>query len=297
MSNETAAKVGGETRVFQGSGGVKLTADVHGDPAHPPVIFLHGGGQTRHSWGDAVERFAKEGFYALTVDLRGHSDSSWSPDGSYRLESFVADLRELLTQLPNVGAANAKLPALIGASLGGVTSLMAVGIAEKPIASALVLVDVVPKMNANGAQRIGDFMRANPEGFATIEAAADAVSAYMPHRPRPKDISGLKKNLRLKEDGRYYWHWDPRFIIRKSDITPLQAREAMDAAARNVRIPTLLVKGSLSEIVDEAGVEEFRQMIPTAEIVDIQGAGHMVAGDDNNAFDSAALEFLKRHPA
>jgi pimeloyl-ACP methyl ester carboxylesterase len=285
----------GETKVFQGADGIHLTADVHGDPANPPVVFLHGGGQTRHSWGDAAERFAAEGFYALTVDLRGHSDSGWAPDGNYQIEGFVADLRALLTQLPNAGSPTAKLPALVGASLGGVTSLLAVGTAEKPIASALVLVDVVPKINPAGAQRIGNFMTGNPDGFATIEAAADAVSAYMPHRPRPKDISGLKKNLRLHDNGRYYWHWDPKFIIRKADISPLQARTSMDDAARNVRIPTLLVKGSLSEIVDEAGVEEFRQMIPAGEVVDIKGAGHMVAGDDNNAFDTAALEFLKRH--
>ncbi|EEF27347.1 valacyclovir hydrolase, putative [Ricinus communis] len=145
--------------------------------------------------------------------------------------------------------------------------------------------------------KIGGFMSANPDGFTSIEAAADAVSAYMPHRPRPKDVSGLKKNLRFR-DGRYYWHWDPKFISgdnHPKDYSPQQARELMEAVARNISIPTLLVKGSLSEIVDEAGVEEFRQVIPAAEVVDVQGAGHMVAGDKNNAFDNAVLEFLQRH--
>lgn len=279
----------GTTRTFAGASGVTLTADVHGDPAHPPVLFLHGGGQTRHAWGDAAERFAAEGYFTVTLDLRGHGDSGWAPDGNYEMEGFVGDLRAVIEQLPGPW-----LPALVGASLGGVTSLLTVGRAEKPVARALVLVDIVPKINLEGGMKIRDFMRGNPDGFASIEEAADAVAAYMPHRPRPKDVSGLNKNLRLR-DGRYYWHWDPKFIFRDNDINPLQSREYMDQAARNIRIPTLLVKGSLSEIVDDAGVEEFRQVMPEAEVVDVQGAGHMVAGDKNNAFDNAVLEFLKRH--
>lgn len=280
----------GETRTFQGSGGVALTADVHGDPARPAVVFLHGGGQTRHAWGDAAERFATECLYTVTLDLRGHGDSGWAPNGDYAITRFVEDLLSVLEQLPP----NPVLPALVGASLGGVTSLLTVGTTQRPIARALVLVDIVPKINPEGAQRIHGFMSANPDGFATIEEAADAVSAYLPHRPRPKDVSGLKKNLRLR-DGRYYWHWDPKFIFRERDIGPLQSREQMDNAARNVQIPTLLVKGSLSEIVDEQGVEEFRRVLPKGEVVDVQGAGHMVAGDKNNAFDAAVLEFLRRH--
>jgi non-heme chloroperoxidase len=283
------AVMAGATKTFAGSNGVALCADVHGDPSHPPVVFLHGGGQTRHAWGDAAERFADEGYYTLTLDLRGHGDSGWAADANYELSSFVEDLRAVLLQLPGP-----ILPALVGASLGGVTALLTVGRAPSPIARALVLVDIVPRMNPEGAKKIHAFMSGNAAGFASIDEAADAVSAYMPHRPRPKDVSGLKKNLRLR-DGRYYWHWDPKFIFQERDINPLQAQVEMTAAARNIAIPTLLVRGSLSEIVDDAGVEEFRQVLPNAEVVDVHGAGHMVAGDKNNVFDSAVLAFLKRH--
>lgn len=281
--------MGGETRKFRGSNGVEITADVHGDPKNPPVIFMHGGGQTRHAWGDAAERFAGEGYYTLTMDLRGHGDSGWAPDGIYDMEGFIGDLRAMIEQLPNP-----TLPALVGASLGGLTALLAIGNSEKPIARALVLVDIVPKINPDGAKKIHAFMSANPNGFATVEEAADAVSAYMTHRPRPKDVSGLNKNLRLR-DGRYYWHWDPQFIVRDRDIRPMQERPNLEDALSKITIPTLLVKGSLSEIVDEEGVEQFRQALPSAEIVDIKGAGHMVAGDKNNVFDTAVLDFLHRH--
>lgn len=280
-----------ETRKFRGSNGVEIAADVHGDPKNPPVVFLHGGGQTRHAWGDAAKRFAAVGYYTVTMDLRGHGDSDWAPDGIYDMPGFIGDLRAVLEQMPNP-----ILPALVGASLGGVTALLAVANADQPIARALVLVDIVPKINPEGAEKIRVFMSANPNGFASIDEAADAVSAYTPHRPRPKDVSGLKKNLRLR-DGRYYWHWDPKFIFRDRDISPLQDRPNLDEAAAKIIIPTLLVKGSLSDIVDEAGVEEFRETLPSAEVVDVQGAGHMVAGDKNNAFEDAVLEFLRRHDA
>lgn len=281
------------TQHFEGSAGLRITADVHGDPARQAVVFLHGGGQTRHAWGDSARRLAAEGYYALTLDLRGHGDSGWAPNGEYDIDDFVADLRAVVQQLPNAGT-DAEMPVLVGASLGGVTSLVAVGTSEEPIASGLVLVDIVPKINPEGVARISGFMRANPRGFTSVEQAADVVAAYLPHRPKPKDISGLQKNLRLHADGRYYWHWDPSFIFREHDISPLQSRSRLDDAARGVRIPTLLVKGGISEIVDDAGVEEFREVMPEAEIVNVRGAGHMVAGDNNNAFHDAVLEFLKR---
>ena len=276
-----------------GARGVKLIADAHGDRDNPAVVFLHGGGQTRHAWGDAAERFAREGFYTLTIDLRGHGDSGWAPDGDYEIESFVADLHRVLASLPGAEGNTLPLPVIVGASLGGVTGLVAIGTAKQAIARGLVLVDIVPRINPEGGAKIANFMRANPDGFASVEEAADAVAAYLPHRPRPKDVSGLKKNLRLGDNGRYYWHWDPKFIFRDRDFDALTSKNMLEAAAQNVHIPTLLVKGSLSEIVDDEGVEAFRRVLPKGEVVDVQGAGHMVAGDKNNAFDDEVLKFLK----
>lgn len=284
------------TLKFTGSEDVTLTADVQGDPSAPPVILLHGGGQTRHAWGEAARRFAQEGFYAITMDLRGHGDSGWSPDGIYEIEHHVADLHCLLQQLPGAENPDVPLPVLVGASMGGVTSLLAVGGSSEAIARGLVLVDIVPKINVEGAQRIRAFMSANPEGFASIEEAADVVSSFLPHRPRPKDVSGLQKNLRRRDDGRYYWHWDPRMMDQTRLFNADAVRQKMLAAARAVRIPALLVKGGASEIVDEEGVNEFQQVIPHSQVVDVKDAAHMVAGDKNSAFNDAVLEFLQGLP-
>jgi non-heme chloroperoxidase len=182
---------------------------------------------------------------------------------------------------------------LIGASMGGLISLAAAGEAREQSVRALVLVDVTPKVDPDGRARIIGFMRDRPDGFTSVEEAADAIAAYLPHRPRPKDLSGLHRNLRLRADGRWYWHWDPRFFAT-FEPDHEAAVERYTAAARNVGVPTLLVRGSKSELVTPDNVKHFREAIPHAEYADVTDAAHMIAGDRNDAFNAVVLEFLGR---
>jgi len=278
----------GVVRRYTGAGGIELAADVGGDPSAPAVVLLHGGGQTRHSWGGAMRELVARGYHVINLDARGHGDSGWAADGDYRLETLAADLRAVMAALPSA-------PALVGASMGGATALYTVGHAPQPITPALVLVDVVPRVEAAGAAKIAAFMRARPDGFASLEEAADAVAAYYPHRPRPKDPSGLMKNLRLREDGRLHWHWDPNFVSHARRAEPPQFADQLLQAARQVGSPALLVRGMQSDIVSESGVEELRRTLPGLEVFDVAGAGHMVAGDRNDAFNRGVIEFLDRH--
>lgn len=270
--------------------GVELVADVYGDESDPPVILLHGGGQTRHAWGKAASVFAAAGRYALSLDLRGHGHSDWSPDGIYGLDRFAADVRVIAADLHS-------LPALVGASLGGLSSLVAIGETDEKVASSLVLVDVAPRVEREGGMKIGNFMRAGMRGFDSLDEAADSVAAFLPHRPRPKDLSGLEKNLRQRGDGRWYWHWDPRFIANQEGVdgqAGLVRHDRLRQAAMGVKVPTLLVRGMLSDIVSDESVRELRELIPHAEVVDVAGAAHMVAGDKNDAFNDAVIEFVRR---
>jgi non-heme chloroperoxidase len=283
-----------KTIYYTGHGKVQLAVDVGGDPAAQGVILLHGGGQTRHSWGKAARDLLAAGYHVLSVDLRGHGESQWAPDGDYSLDAFAGDLRAIAGTLQ-------RPPALVGASLGGATSLVVAGesadsgkAGNESFASALVLVDVVPRMEKQGMQRIRDFMTGNPDGFASLDEVAEAVSAYNPTRPRPASNDGLMKNLRRGDNGRLYWHWDPAFQARRADRGSGSMFDRMDAAARRVRIPTLLVRGKASEVVSAAGAAHLHGLIPHADTVDVEGAGHMVAGDKNDAFNSAVIGFLDR---
>ncbi len=271
--------------------GVELAVDLFGADADPPVLFLHGGGQTRHAWGTAASTVAAAGRFCLSIDLRGHGHSDWSPDGTYDLDVFGADVRTIASSL-------GRPPVLVGASLGGLASLVAIGESDNPIASALVLVDVTPRIEVDGRVRIQTFMRAGMRGFDTLEDAADSIAAYIPNRPRPKDLSGLKKNLRLRGDGRWYWHWDPRWLGNNEGVDGQEGlvhHDRMCVAARHIAVPTLLVRGRMSDIVSDEGVRELQGLIPHAEVADVAEAGHMVAGDKNDAFNAAVIDFVSRH--
>jgi len=275
--------------------GISIAADTHGDPKAQPVMFLHGGGQTRHAWGGTAEEVGRAGFYAISMDHRGHGDSSWSDEGEYHVDYFVRDLRSVLDQLD-------RKPVLVGASLGGMTALLAETGVEESIAKGLILVDITPRMERRGVERIIGFMKDGADGFASLEAAADAIASYVPHRKRPKNLAGLAKNLRRDKEGRYRWHWDPKLLsawdpAKQSEEDRFSLTDRL-AGVHRLSIPTLLIRGRLSDLVSVDTAKEFLDLVPHAEYVDLADAHHMVAGDQNDAFTEVVKEFLvRRFPA
>jgi pimeloyl-ACP methyl ester carboxylesterase len=265
---------------------LRLAADLAGDWSGPPVLLLHGGGQTRRTWDRTASALSDRGYLAVSVDARGHGESGWSLDGDYEIDDYANDIRAV------VAALNRPV-ALVGASLGGMSALLAVAEEPKVPCSALVLVDVTPRTNEAGRTTILEFLRADPGGFASIDDAADAVAAYLPHRPRPSDTTGLLKNLRRGEDGRYRWHWDPAFL--DGDLSGNVGRyERFEAATFAIDAPSLLVRGEMSTVVTQDEVAQFRSLMPEAEYVSVANADHMVPGDQNDAFGAAVLDFLDR---
>jgi non-heme chloroperoxidase len=249
------------------------------------VILQHGGGQTRHAWKGAGETLGAAGYYAVAFDARGHGDSEWDPAGVYTQDVMVEDLVCIIAALGN------RRSVLVGASMGGGTSLVAVG-EDRVDATALVLVDTAPRIELEGKEKIVAFMDQNSNGFASLEEVVTAIANYQPHRKRPRHLDGVAKNVRLGSDGRYYWHWDPKF---RAGITSIQRRqERLEECARSLMLPTLLVRGGLSDILSEEGAEEFLALCPHAEYVNVADAAHMVAGDRNDIFSDAVIDFLHR---
>lgn len=275
---------------FRMADGVELVGDVWGTADRTPALLLHGGGQTRHAWKRTAAVLARHGYCAIAVDQRGHGDSGWSSDGKYEIDHFANDVRQLATSL-------SRRPVLIGASLGGMASLIAAGEADTSLAEALVLVDITPRIDSAGVERVRKFMAAHiNDGFASLEEAADAIAAYLPHRPRPKSLDGLRRNLRRGKDGRYRWHYDPAFIHGMSARADHDRETRLAAAARRLQVPILLVRGGSSELVSEDIAREFVGQVPNARYVDVHGASHMVAGDVNDPFTEQVVAFLDTHP-
>lgn len=281
-------------RQFQGEGLVLTADEWAGDPART-VLFLHGGGQTRAAWGGACMTTAKLGCRVISLDLRGHGDSEWPDDPNYAFDYFGRDVLAVLDQI-------GQPPIAVGASLGGISLLMAQRVAMRPLYAGVVLVDITPKMELAGVKRIVTFMTAYPEGFASLEEAAAAIAKYMPHRDPPKNFSGLRKVLRHGEDGRWRWHWDLRFITARigepadgPDLSGYEEiRHVLLDGARALSVPTLLVRGTKSDIVSAEGVAELLAAVPHARYVDVRDAAHMVAGDENDAFTDAVSNFVRQ---
>lgn len=275
---------------LDGSGTLRIVADAYGDPADPPVLLLHGGGQTRHSWGGTAATLAAAGWYAVAYDMRGHGESGRSPSGHYEPGRFAEDLVEIASTFEQT-------PVIVGASLGGLSGMLAEGVLAPGLFAALVLVDITPRQEMEGVARIVGFMLEHAtDGFANLDDAADAVADYQPHRPRPRDHAGLQKNLRLDPDGRWRWHWDPNLFNEDRGLSAArQPGRFIDAAAK-LTLPTLLVRGKLSDLVSPETAQEFLDLVPHAQFVDVSDAGHMVAGDRNDRFTDAVVEFLGSLP-
>jgi len=255
------------------------------DRARPSILFLHGGGQNRYSWKNTCQILADEGLHVIALDSRGHGDSDRAPDANYTVDALCGDTAAVLDQIgrPTI---------LIGASMGGMTAIPVAHQAGPEKVTKLILVDVVPRYEKDGSARIRDFMASGLNGFRSLAEAADAVAAYLPYRSKPRSPEGLKKNLRLR-DGRWYWHWDPKFLTAPLD-DPFVRTEKLEKAAIALTIPILLIRGRLSDVVSEEGVKDFLEKVPSAEFVELSDAGHTAAGDDNDAFSEVVVQFVNR---
>src|SRR5208283_2330444 len=260
------------------------------------VMLMHGGGQTRHSWTAVAQALSREGYTAVTYDARGHGDSAWAPDGDYSFEVLALDLLAVRRQLAATGPVVG-----VGASMGGLALIAATDIAPDEKWDGLVFVDVTPRLETDGLLRIFDFMTAHPEGFDSLDQVAEAIATYSPGRSRSGGHEGLRKIVKRGEDGKWRWHWDPQFIADRAALARSGAawveflddlEKDMIEKARRIHSPALLVRGYSSDVVSDDSAAHFMQHVPHARVEVVTNAGHMVAGDSNDAFVRATLEFL-----
>lgn len=275
-----------QTENFTTLDGLTLVADVAGHVDAPKVLLAHGAGQTRAAWTRTCLALAEQGYRAIALDLRGHGESDWSAVHAYQISDFATDLMTVANQLGNK-------PALIGASLGGLSGLLVAGELQPDCFSSLTLVDIAPRMERSGVDRIMGFMRAYCEtGFGSPQEAADAIAQYMPHRERSTGSTGLARYLRRSDDGRYRWHWDPA-LVDKLGRHDQDHIDRMELATAALMIPVHLIRGQSSDLLSAEEALAFVQAVKGAHYSDIAGAGHMVVGDRNDAFTSAILSFLQ----
>jgi pimeloyl-ACP methyl ester carboxylesterase len=272
-------------RRFPTGDGLSLAVEHFGSGDGIPLIFAHGFGQSRLAWTGAAAQLAAEGFHCLALDGRGHGESDWHEGEGYDLQRFVDDATALARSLP-------RKPIWIGASMGGLIGMMAEAAQDESLFAGLVLVDVTPRWETAGVNRILDFMRAHPEGFASVEEASAAVAAYLPHRAQRNDPGRLEKMLVPMANGRLRWHWDPRLLDTVAGDNGARYVAGLTAAAAALRLPVLLISGGRSDVVSDHTIAEFQKLVPHAEHQRIDEATHMVVGDANDRFVATISRYL-----
>ena len=257
----------------------------------PALLFAHGFGQTRGAWNGAAAALAQAGCRCVTFDTRGHGESDRVPGGvdsgrGYHMEQFADDLLRL-------AAAQPQPPILVGASMGGLLGIVLAGEMRRSPFRALVLVDITPRWETAGVERILAFMQAHPDGFMNYADAAEQIAAYLPQRRERKSEQQLRPLLRESADGRLRWHWDPALLAGDLVQESERYQPRLQAAATKIDVPVLLLSGARSDVVSRTTVDEFMHLVPHAQHVELPHATHMVAGDANDAFTREVARFVQ----
>ena len=266
--------------------GLSLAVETRNPVGRPALLFAHGFGQTRGAWNGAAVALAEAGCRCVTFDTRGHGESDRVPDGNYHMDQFADDMLQLATAQPQP-------PVLVGASMGGLLGIVLAGEIRPSPFRALVLVDITPRWETAGVERILAFMQAHPDGFANYADAAEQIAAYLPQRRERKSEQQLRPLLREGADGRLRWHWDPALLAGDLVQESERYQPRLQAAATKIDVPVLLLSGARSDVVSRATVDEFLQLAPHAEHVELPQATHMVAGDANDAFTREVVRFVQ----
>jgi len=268
-----------------------LAVETRHPAGSPTLLFAHGFGQTRGAWNGAAVALAEAGCRCVTFDSRGHGESDRvaggaDSGGGYHMDQFADDLLRL-------AAAQPQPPILVGASMGGLLGIVIAGEMRPSPFRALVLVDITPRWETAGVERILAFMQAHPDGFADYAEASEQIAGYLPQRRERKSEEQLRPLLREGADGRLRWHWDPALLAGSLVQESERYQPRLQAAAAKINVPVLLLSGARSDVVSRTTVDEFLQLVPHAQHVELSHATHMVAGDANDAFTREVVRFVQ----
>ena len=253
----------------------------------PLLLCIHGYAQNAHSW-DFTALALRDRYRVLALDLRGHGDSQWAPDGDYTQPGYLGDLE------PFIDAVAPGPLVVVGLSLGG-SLAYSYAAAHPDRVRTLVVVDTGPETTGPGRGRIRRFVR-QPDVLDSFEAFVARTRRYNSRRPEWQVRGSLRHNLRRLPDGRWTWKYDPALRGRRRPGPP-QDPSVRWATWAQVRCPTLLVRGASSDLLDPGVAQRMADMLSNVRLVEVPNAGHLVPGDNPLGFEEALTAFLREHGA
>jgi pimeloyl-ACP methyl ester carboxylesterase len=255
-----------------------------GNEDRPPLVFLHGGALTAHTW-DVVCLALRDDYHCLALDARGHGDSDRADDYSH--ERHCEDISGFIEQL------GIDRTVMVGQSMGGLNSIVYAGGGGTERLAGLVIVDVGPELNIGGTRRIGDFIRDTPEADS-IDAFIQKAMEFNPRRDPILLRRSLHHNLRQLPNGKWSWKWDPNRM--RSGMTKIddyiEAMRRLWSHVEKIDCPTLVMRGGKSDVFSDANAEKLASNLPRARWLRIDDAGHTVQGDNPRDMVRALREFF-----
>jgi pimeloyl-ACP methyl ester carboxylesterase len=254
-----------------------------GTEGKPPILFLHGGALTAHTW-DLCCLALRDDFHCLALDQRGHGDSDWAPDLNYSIAAQREDIKGFAE------ASGLDRFVLVGMSMGAINGL-AYAIAYPETLSALVLIDAGPNVRRPGSRRIRDFVNGGTEP-ETLEAIIARALEFNPRRDPVILRRSLMHNLRRQEDGNWVWKYDRRRFQAMGRDRHAAERQRLAEGLAHVTCPTLVVRGGESDVFHDEDAERLAAGLPDGRWLKIPKAGHTVQGDNPKDLVAALREFL-----
>lgn len=270
-----------------GSDGLHLRCLDWGDPADPPLLLLHGGGQSAHTW-DAFCMAVGPGWRCLALDQRGHGDSAWSSDGAYTMHDHARDIAAV------VGTLELQRPVLVGMSMGGINAL-AYAAQHAGSMRALVCVDIGPEAQHEPVERL----MAGLDSYRRFDSpahAAESLSRLGARRDVELLRATLSLNLREQPQGGWTWKYDPRTLIGITADQIMASRRPLWGVLQRISCPVLVARGADSEIFSPEDARRFAAALPDARVVDVPKARHSVQTDNPRGLAAAVLDFIAMRP-
>ena len=265
------------------SDGLKLHYLDWGNKNDQVCILLHGFAQTAHSW-DFISLSLSHKYRVIVLDQRGHGDSDWDKDKRYSTEYFVKDINNLI-KINNLNNFN-----LIGLSMGGRNSYYYAS-KNQNIINKLVIVDTGPETIKKGSSNIRNFVQMNDE-LDSIEEFVERIKKYNPHRTEEHIKGNILNNIKQLENGKWTWKYDPFLRSGFNNRNAHQKNEDQWKILEKIKTSTLIVKGGKSDILAKSTLKKMSDVMPNAQSVTVEEAGHLVPGDNPIEFTKILLKFL-----
>jgi pimeloyl-ACP methyl ester carboxylesterase len=246
------------------------------------LVLLHGYTGHARSWDSFAEAMSSR-YRVLVLDQRGHGQTQWAPPTAYDTSEMISDLRAF------VSALGLDDFALLGLSMGGLVSIGYAGTRPAEL-SKLVIVDIAPELDTEGLKRIQAGV-VRSDVFASVDEAYARARSDNPIPPDDQLRHRVEYSLMRREDGGYTYRYDRALRDPTNPRKGIPADEGWRLVS-NIDVPTLLVRGELSDILSRPTAAKMAKAIPDCRLVEVAGSGHPVPLDKPDAFLDAVATFL-----